>query len=478
MNEKIYYLSFIFFIFSINCEKIKIFKDANFETVLSFQNNTLFLFSNSDCNFCEQMKIAFKESFRLNQVIKMSLTYGKVDVKKNPKMFSKYKVSNLPSVKLVMKDGNVMDYKGIANSTELTNWLRKKLFSQVNTFKKVKEVLSFVQNNENCLIYFGKKSSSFFKIYNKISEEFPHVEFLQCSSSECLSEYKIKSRSSLILSKLKGKNSVIIAKVENEEIFKYELSMNFQSELIKFDFQAANDIFSEGYPSMILYRNPNEDKNNYLEDIMINLAKILRGKIKVVISDITSDIERDFANMVGVWKEDLPTIRIFDSREILKKYKYTDPEITLDKAYGFYLDWHSNKLNPYVRSEKEETYTAGNLFKITGNNYHDVISNKNNNVVVLYYKNNDEKSKKVFNIFKILANMVKNNKKFIVGTLELVKNEIEFNDYDKLPLVRLYQEGKINNYVDFNESEITLNKIKMFVGRHTKFEVNNVKNDL
>ena len=68
MNEKIYYLSFIFFTFSINCEKIKIFKDANFETVLSFQNNTLFLFSNSDCNFCEQMKIAFKESFRLNQV--------------------------------------------------------------------------------------------------------------------------------------------------------------------------------------------------------------------------------------------------------------------------------------------------------------------------------------------------------------------------------------------------------------------------
>ena len=62
--------------------------------------------------------------------------------------------------------------------------------------------------------------------------------------------------------------------------------------------------------------------------------------------------------------------------------------------------------------------------------------------------------------------------------LELVKNEIEFNDYDKLPLVRLYQEGKINNYLDFNESEITLNKIKMFVGRHTKFEVNNVKNDL
>ena len=74
--------------------------------------------------------------------------------------------------------------------------------------------------------------------------------------------------------------------------------------------------------------------------------------------------------------------------------------------------------------------------------------------------------------------MAKNNKKFIIGTLELVKNEIEFNDYDKLPLVRLYQEGKINNYLDFNESEITLNKIKMFVGRHTKFEVNNVKNDL
>ena len=251
-----------------------------------------------------------------------------------------------------------------------------------------------------------------------------------------------------------------------------------QNELIKFDAGFATTIFSEGYPALILYRNESEDKEKIYEKMMLKLAKQLTGKIMVVISDIISDVEMDFAAFVGIDKEDLPTARIFDAIEILKKYRYNEAQITFENLYRFYSDWHENKLKPYIKSEKVMKFEKGTLLKISGDDLPNLLSNNNMDLVVLYYASNISKSKETIILFESLAKIVKNNTNLIIGAIDVTKNELVQNDFTETPVIRIYPAGRTGNYFEYKESEITLSDLRIFVKRYSKHRVQYEKTDL
>ena len=461
-----------------NCEKIKLVTDKTSATIQKNNNTLIFFTVMEKCNLCDDMNQAFKETFKNNKLLNMSLNFVKVDVTRNPKTVQFYQVNNIPSIKLVMGGNNVVDYGGITNSTDIINWLKKKLLSPIIEFTNLNQLTSAVQKSENCLIYFGTKEGSFYQIFVNLSEEFTQIEFLHCYSSDCKSHYRIDYPSKLILSKYYGKNILIINSAgKTQEKLKYYLSMKFHSDLLKFDQKLSIEIFSEGYPALFLYRSQKEDNDNILENIMIKLAKQLRGKIKVIISDIESDIEKNFADFLAISKDDLPTVRIFDAREILKKYKFNGT-ITFDNLYQFYIDWNDNKILPYLRSDKPVEYVTGQLFKLVGDNYWPTIFDKSKDVLVLYYRHSDDKIENTLKIIEEFARIVRKNKDLKICAINLNLNEIEPLDVEKTPSIRLYPSGKKEGFLEYKEAEITLSDLRIFVKKYSKYRVIYEKSDL
>lgn len=469
----------IFIILSLsNCQKIKLITDKSSASIKK-NNNTLILFTViENCNLCLEMDQAFKETFRNNKELNFSLSFVKVDVTKNPKTVENYQVSNIPSLKLVMNDDIVWTYDGITNSTDIVNWLRKKLLSPIIELTNLNQLTSAVQRNENCLIYFGTKEGSFYNIFRNLSQEFPQIEFLQCFSSDCKKQYRIDYPSKLVLSKYNGQNIIILnSSGKTAEKLKYDISMKFHSDLLKFNQKLSIDIFSEGYPALILYRSEKDDKEKYYENIMTKLANQLRGKIKVVISDIEDEIEKNFADFLAISKEDLPTVRIIDAREMFKKYRLNTP-ITFDNLYQFYLDWNENKLPIYLRSEKPAEYVPGQLYRVVGDNYWETISEKTKDTLVFYYRHSDDKIENVLKIVEEFARITRKNKDLKVCGINLNLNEIEPLNVDRTPSVRLYQSGKKEGYLEYRENEITLSDLRIFVKKYSKNRVVYEKSDL
>ncbi len=478
MKYLIHVVAILIILAMSNCEKIKLITDKTSASIQK-NNNSLILFTVMEkCNLCNEMDQAFKETFRNNKELNMSLNFVKVDVTRNPKTVQKYQVNNIPSIKLVMSNDNVYTYDGITNSTEIISWLRKKLLSLIIELTNLNQLTSALQKNENSLIYFGTKEGSFYNIFRNLSEEFTNIEFIQCFSSDCKNHYKIEYPSKLILSKYNGKNIIILnSSGKTLEKVKYDLSMKFHSDLLRFDQKLSIDIFSEGYPALFLYRSEKEDKEKQYENIMTKLAKQLRGKIKVIISDIESDIEKNFADFLAISKDDLPTVRIFDAREILKKYRLNNT-ITFDNLYQFYLDWNENKLLPYLRSEKPYEYVPGQLYKIVGDNYWETINEKAKDTLVFYYRHSDEKIENVLKIVEEFARITRKNKDLRVCGINLNLNEIEPLDVEKTPSVRLYPSGKKEGYLEYKEIEITLSDLRIFLKKYSKYRVIYEKSEL
>jgi hypothetical protein len=253
--------------------------------------------------------------------------------------------------------------------------------------------------------------------------------------------------------------------------------MNFQSELVRFNAHLSVEIFSEGYPALILYRSEQQDTEKKYEQLMKTVAQELRGKIKVVISDIVSDVEKNFADFLGLKKEDLPTVRIFDARETLKKYTMYN-EVTYQNIYKFYSDWKANKLNPYTKSDKVVPFEYGKLFRLVTSNYWQRIFEAEKDVIVLYYRMTDTKWDEPVKVFEQLAKICIRNHNLYISSIELNGNEIQLFETPSTPYVRLFPAGKKNGHFEYKEKTINLLDLQIFLKKYTKNRINFEKTDL
>lgn len=475
---KLYFSLFLLLITYSNGEKIKILTDANAGR-MNWDNNTLVLFTiSSQCPLCEEMDKAFKQAFRQHKSKPLPLKFGKIDVVKSSDLALRYGGTGFPQIRLIQKNSSVTIYDGTTNSTDLINWLKKKLLHPVEYFTSPQALSAFIKKQESCLIYFGSTTNKFFRLFMTVSQVFHNIGFLHCSSKDCLKEFNIKDDNHLLLTKFYGETLITLPATDSTlEEFKHHLSLHYSSDLFRFDVSVSTEIFTEGVPAMILYRREKDDKEQKFGLMMKRLAQELRGKMRVVVSDLENEIEKSFGDMLGIKRSDLPCVRIIESGEILKKYEFTG-QITFENLYKFFVDWKVNKLSTYSKSGPVTHFEEGKLFHLVAKNHWQKVFEKDKDVLVLYYKGNDEGADKNIKIFEELAIAVQKSNALYVSCMNLNENEIELFDRPPTPFVRLFPAGTKDGHIDYKASSINLGELVLFLKKYAQNRVFFEKSDL
>ena len=413
-----------------------ILTNGTFDKAVEKYEYLLVLFYSPWCGRCKKFHPEYEKAATVLR--KENLYLSKVDVSKEIKLAGKYNVQGLPAVKLFIK-GQPIEYTGGRKDWEVINWIRKKTQPATKDLKTSDEVEQFKKENEVVLVYFGSNKTDieeFTKVAIK-NEEFP---FAIVQSEEVIKQFT-KPRTVVLFKNFdEKKRELTEVKERSIDNFIYRYS---EPKVMKFDGKTSQIIFRGAFPAIILFAKEKCEKWEEYEKLMRSISDKVNGKLKVVLTDIKGDTASKLAEYMGIKENDLPSIRIVDTRIRRPKKYFLEGEINEQNILRFVEDWDNRKIRPYLKTSEEPKDNNGDVLIVVGKTFErDVIKN-DKDIMVFFYAPWCERCKALHPIYEEVAKKLKEkNPKLIMAKIDATENEVESINISIFPTVKFYPGNK------------------------------------
>jgi len=179
-------------------------------------------------------------------------------------------------------------------------------------------------------------------------------------------------------------------------------------------------------------------------------AKNVRGRVSIVLSGISSGIEKRLCELVGVDEEQLPVLTIVEPHsggsgfQSSKKYRLDTKGLTAEKIEKFVSDHEEGKLKPYLRSEPVPTAAEAKLSPVlvlVGQTFADVSQQTDKDVLIDFYAPWCGHCRKFEPAYKELAKKLKHVTSLMITKLDATRNEVEGMYIAGFPTIILFRAG-------------------------------------
>ena len=412
-----------------------ILTDSTFDKAVEKYEYLLVLFYAPWCGHCKKFHPEYEKAATVLR--KENLYLAKVDATVEKKLAEKFEIQGFPTVKLFIK-GQAIEYTGGRRESEVINWMRKKTGPATKTLKTVEEVEKFQKDNDVVLVYFGSNKADieeFTKVARK-NEDFP---FGVVEAEDVIKKFSKAGTIVLFKNFDEGKRELteIKEKAIDEFIDKFSAP-----KVMKFDEKAAQIIFGKALPAIMLYASEKSEKWGEYEKLMKSVSEKLNGKLKVVLTDIKEGMAARLAEYIGIKENELPSVRIADTRADFKKYNM-EGEINEKNILKFVEDWENNKLKPYLKTAEEPKENNGDVFVVVGKTFEKEVINNDKDVMLLFYAPWCGHCKALHPKYEEVAKKLKEkNPKLLLAKIDATENEVESVNISGFPTVKFYPGNK------------------------------------
>ena len=412
-----------------------ILTDSTFDKAVEKYEYLLVLFYAPWCGHCKKFHPEYEKAATVLR--KENLYLAKVDATVEKKLAEKFEIQGFPTVKLFIK-GQAIEYNGGRRESEVINWMRKKTGPATKTLKTVEEVEKFQKDNDVVLVYFGSNKADieeFTKVARK-NEDFP---FGVVEAEDVIKKFSKAGTIVLFKNFDEGKRELteIKEKAIDEFIDKFSAP-----KVMKFDEKAAQIIFGKALPAIMLYASEKSEKWGEYEKLMKSVSEKLNGKLKVVLTDIKEGMAARLAEYIGIKENELPSVRIADTRVDFKKYNM-EGEINEKNILKFVEDWENNKLKPYLKTAEEPKENNGDVFVVVGKTFEKEVINNDKDVMLLFYAPWCGHCKALHPKYEEVAKKLKEkNPKLLLAKIDATENEVESVNISGFPTVKFYPGNK------------------------------------
>ena len=414
---------------------VMILTDSTFDKAIEKYEYLLVLFYAPWCGHCKKFHPEYEKAATVLRKEKLYL--AKVDATVEKKLAEKFEIQGFPTVKLFIK-GEPIEYTGGRKESEVINWMRKKSGPATKDLKTAEEVEKFQKDNDVVLVYFGsdKDDIAIFTKFARKNEDFP---FAVVEAEDVIKKFA-KPKTIVLFKNFDEKRNdltEIKEKAIDEFIDKYS-----SPKVMKFDEKAAQIIFGKALPAIMLYASEKSEKWGEYEKLMRSVSEKLKGKLKVVLTDIKEGMAARLAEYIGIKDSDLPSVRIADTRNDFKKYNM-EGEINEKNILQFVEDWENNKLKPHLKTAEEPKENNGDVYVVVGKTFErDVIQN-DKDVMLLFYAPWCGHCKALHPKYEEVAKKLKaKNPKLVLAKIDATENEVESVNISGFPTVKFYPGNK------------------------------------
>ena len=442
-------------------DSVLVLTDSNFDEQITKHEYLLVEFYAPWCGHCK--KLAPEYAKAAATLRKENIYIGKVDATVEKSTAEKFKIEGFPTLKLFVK-GKPVEYTGGRTEAEIVNWMRKKTGPPSKELKTVEEVEDFKKASEVAVVYFGKPGEGF-DSYVSNAKLFDDVAFAHCHEDACATHFSAESGSVVMFKNFDdGRNN--LAPGFTEETFKSFIDSNSVPTVMKFDEKSAQVIFGKAIPGLFLYRDKNSENAANLDKMFNEVGAKLKGKIQAVLTGITEGLETRLAEYIGVTSADLPSVRIHDTRNDLKKYNMQG-EITAENIMKFVEDWESGKLKPHLKSEEiPEKQEENGVYVLVGKAFNDVVMDPTKDVLVEFYAPWCGHCKKIAPIYDELAKKLAHNKNLVIAKMDATANETEAVSIQGFPTIKFWPAKDKTKPIDF-DGDRTVEGFTKFLEKHS-----------
>ena len=430
--------------------------ESNFDKAIEKYEYLMVFFYAPWCIRCKNFHPEYVKAAKILR--KENLYLAKVDATVEKNLDKRYGFTGFPVIKLYIK-GKEIEYNKERKGEEVVNWMRRKTNGPATiNLNSSEEIEKFKNDNDVVLIYFGSNKVDI-EEFTKAAREIDDFQFGIVESENIINKYTKKGTIVLYKNFDEKKRELTTIKIKNIEEFINKYS---SPKLMKFDEKAANFIFYKKFPAIILFANEKSDNWKEYENLMRNISDKINYKLKSVITDIKNVIESKLAQKINIKENDLPAIRIVDTRgKYIKKYKMLG-NLNENNILKFIEDWENKKLKSYVKTGEEPKENNGDVFEVVGKTYEKEVINNNKDVVVLFYSPLCYRCKALLPKYELVAEKLKpKNPNLILAKIDGIENEVETIDDNTFPKIRFYPGNKKNKSpIEYNGDNSVLDIIK------------------
>jgi len=229
--------------------------------------------------------------------------------------------------------------------------------------------------------------------------------------------------------------------------------------------------------SYILIQRQKFRNTERLDSLFSTLAKKLKGRIQFVITDIKEGLETKLAEYIGITANDLPTVRIADTRNDLLKYNMQG-EVNESNILKFIDEWESGKLSATFKSEEVPEKQEGDVVVVVGNSFNQVVLDDSKDVLVEFYAPWCGHCKKLTPIYDELAKKLSHNKSLGIAKVDATANEIEGVSIKGFPTIKFWPGGKKSSPMDY-DGDRTVEGFMIWLEKHVTYPISKeAKTDL
>ena len=433
---------------------ITVLTEATFDKALEKYEHMLVMFYAPWCGHCKKFKPELEKAAAVLR--KENLIVAKVDATAEKKLAEKYKVRGYPTVKF-FKKGQATDYTAGRKEQDVINWVRKKSGPPTKPLKTADDVEKFQSDNEVCAIYFGNDAEEI-KVFEGVALKIEDYPFGVVEDEEVAKKFNAKPKSVVIFKKFDEKRNdleTVKEKELNDFLEKYS-----QKRVGTFDDKTTERVFGKNQPALV-YFGEKGDKWNEAEKIMEKIADKVGGKLKVVMSEIKEGMAKRIAEYIGIKNEDLPSVRILDTRRDIKKY-IMEGSIDEKNILNFIDGWEQGKLKLHLKTQEEPKENNGDIFVVVGKTFQKEVIDNDKDVMLVFYAPWCGHCKQLLPKYEEAAKKLKaKNPKIVLAKMDATENEVKSVTITGFPTIKFYPGNKKGSKpIDFNGERTTEGIIK------------------
>jgi protein disulfide-isomerase A1 len=452
-------------------EGVLVLTESNFDEAIASNDYILVEFYAPWCGHCKKLAPEYARAAQVLAKETPPLSLAKIDTTVHKNIGTRFNIEGFPTLKLFSK-GTPSDYNGGRTEAEIVAWMKKKTGPASKALTTPEEVESFHSTSDVAVVMFSAEEG-LLATYESVARANDDILFAHCGTSACQEKFSVQPGSVVLFKKFdEGRNDLATF---DEASLREFVQANSSPLIMPFDEKCAQLIFGKSVAGLFLYRDRNSENASALEAAVKAAAANLRGKIQVVITDITEGLETRLAEYIGVTSADLPSVRIHDTRVDLKKYTM-EGEITEQNIMTFVDDWTNGKLRPTLKSDEIPTEQKENVYVLVGKSFNDIVMDPTKDVLVEFYAPWCGHCKKLAPIYEEVAGNLKHNTNLVIAKMDSTTNEVDSVSIQGFPTIKFFPANNKSNPIDFN-GDRTVEGFTKFLQEHSTNAVK-AKDDL